>query len=322
MGGGGGGGGGGEEDGGGAAAAIVLDLDHLATDYAADHLATDYGAATPTGIVHATPLGRLVAAMPCPAFAASALPAADALRRLHALQLGDCGLAGLFTPDNLGPTSLASQPLAEPAGTEPAAPMAPAGEAFWRQLAAAAGYAASPASLHLLSGSDAVRAAAAAAGVGVGARPLGAATAADPNPPDRALLSALRCCSSIATDAAARCAYLAAKVPIDEAALSAPVAAQLRDALAATRAAAAGLSDASDARGGGTLRVTDVGAGGLSMLPRLARLAAAAGYATVEYLALEADVVLVEAACRRLQDEEGFTLAAEATEAAGAAGVA
>ena len=83
--------------------------------------------------------------------------------------------------------------------------------------------------LHLLSESDAVRAAAAAAGVGVGARPLGAATAADPNPPDRALLSALRCCSSIATDAAARCAYLAAKVPIDEAALSTSVASQLRE---------------------------------------------------------------------------------------------
>jgi len=325
-GGGSGGGGGGEEDGGGAAAAIVLDLDHLATDYATDHLATDYGAATPTGIVHATPLGRLVAAMPCPAFAVSALPAADALRRLHVLQLGGCGLAGLFTPDSLGPAPLASSPLALPLdpalpGTEPAAPMAPAGEAFWRQLAAAAGYAASPALLHLLSESDAVRAAAAAAGVGVGARPLGAATAADPNPPDRALLSALRCCSSIATDAAARCAYLAAKVPIDEAALCTSVAAQLRDALAVTRAAAAGLSDASDARGGGTLRVTDVGAGGLSMLPRLARLAAAAGYAAVEYLALEADVVLVEAACRRLQDEEGFVLAAEAVGAAAGATV-
>ena len=128
-GGGGGGGGGGEEEDDGAVAAIVLDLDHLATDYATDHLATDYGAATPTGIVHATPLGRLVGAMPCPAFAASALPAADALRRLHALQLGGCGLAGLFTPDSLDPKPLAPSPLAPPRtdpalpGTEPAAPV-------------------------------------------------------------------------------------------------------------------------------------------------------------------------------------------------------
>ena len=36
----------------------------------------------------------------------------DALRRLHALKLGGCGLAGLFTPDSLDPKSLAPSPLA------------------------------------------------------------------------------------------------------------------------------------------------------------------------------------------------------------------
>ena len=81
------------------------------------------------------------------------------------------------------------------------------------------------------------------------------------------------CRAARAADAAARAAYLTAKVPVDQQAISAEVAAKLQAQLAEMRSQAAAEAGGGAAPAGGPLlRVTDVGAGGLSMLGRAADL--------------------------------------------------
>lgn len=230
--------------------AIILDVDSLADAAALENTGNKPGT-TPTGIVHRTALGDLLAVVPYRTLAVSSRPPHESERALARLGLGIKSHAmSLATPD------VASKIVA------PRTALVTASDALCRVMTA---------------GSN-----------GLVASPLvGPGCAAD-----RALLCALGCCSPRVDDGPSRVAYLTAKRPIDAAAYSAEVRHALASALSAAR---------NTTTGTGTLRVFDLGAGTLSMLPVVAAAAAQGGWSSLDYCAFDADQSLVDAAARQLR---------------------
>ena len=264
-------------------AAIALDLDSLlaaapdaSPDAASGRAAVEEaGAGSPTGIVHRSPLAALVAAMPTPLVAWTALPreeAGEALARCCGLSAAAHNVAFRRADEAIGEGAGEAMDAATPhsCGAVSAAPpyvVITASEATRAKLPPHAG-----ASLPL----------------------LGRGCAAD-----RALLAALGCTSPRTDDAQQRVAYLTAKRPVDRAAYSGAVLAALQEALAARLASCrAGAA----AAGGGArtppLRVFDVGAGTLSMFPVVRRAAERAGWGAMHYCAFDTDDALLAAARR------------------------
>ena len=86
-----------------------------------------------------------------------------------------------------------------------------------------------------------------------------------------------------------RAADLTAKRPIDAKAYCPEVRRALAASLAAMRTAASATSASANSPNSTTLRVFDLGAGTLSMLPVVAAAAAEGGYTAVDYNAFDAD---------------------------------
>ena len=245
---------------------VALDLDSLTAqaDAEAAAAAGSVADATPTGIVHANPLGALVGAMPNEIVAFSSVAWDDAKAAMARV----CGLSP--TAHNVR--------------------IVPRGEVMGD---AASAHAVLTASTTTEAGLSPHR----------GIPRIGPTCTAD-----RALLAALNCCSARADDGASRVAYLAAKRPIDKAAYSGHVLAALEAALAALlsvrRAAAPSRGiDVGDAPASTPslaseqpLRVFDLGAGTLSMLPVITAAAERAGWPSVHYLAFDSDAALLDAA--------------------------
>ena len=95
-------------------------------------------------------------------------------------------------------------------------------------------------------------------------------------PLDARFMRALKCRESVTEDPAE---YLAAKVDLDDTAINSEVRLQLVNELRESR----------DKCGENKLRVLDIGAGALSMLPRVESIASEAGFACMDYSAFESD---------------------------------
>ena len=292
-------------------AAVVLDLDSLSGSLRTEEASSDgLSGDTPSGIVHRTPLSAITSAMPYPLAVASAQPAAEALAALRRLGIdADAQPVVMLSPDVAGLSGLnggAAQPGTAPTSTA----------AFWVAAArsigraplggpAADGLAARP--LLVVSASAATHAAVQTSGLAVAPSPL--VTAACPW--DRATLAGLGCCRARDDGPEARVAYLAAKRPIDAAAYNREVLAALERALKqrVPRLTVTSRPHAS-ARPtmAATLRVFDLGAGTLSMLPVVVAAAARAGYDALEYAAFDSDADLLEAAAAAQITSHGYVV--------------
>lgn len=109
---------------------------------------------------------------------------------------------------------------------------------------------------------------------------------------DRALLASVGCTSARDDGGAARAAYLSAKLPIDQAAYNPAVSRALDVSLAELYAAGAA--------GTAALRVFDLGAGTLSMLPLLEGATRRTGWPSLHYYAFDLDASLLDASARSL----------------------
>ena len=296
-------------------AAVVLDLDSLGGSARMEEASADGRSGdTPSGIVHRTPLSAITSVMPYLLAVASAQPAAEALAALRRLGIdADAQPVVMLSPDVAG-LSGSNGGAAQPGTALGATPTSTA--AFWAAAArsigraplgapAADGMAARP--LLVVSASAATHAAVQASGVAVAPSPLVTATCAW----DRATLAGLGCCRARDDGPEARVAYLAAKRPIDAAAYNREVLAALERALkqrvprsTVTSRPHPGARPTMTA----TLRVFDLGAGTLSMLPVVVAAAARAGYDALEYAAFDSDADLLEAAAAALITSHGYVV--------------
>lgn len=253
-----------------AGAAVMIDVDSLEALATASKRSEDGETSTPTGIVHRRPLGTLTSAIPhqCVAFSRRSdveeVRAAMELLGLHSVAMPLALISADTAPNAIGSELLKQAVLSSKDGGEACLITADS---------------------HLLSAAIASHS----------VRPVpavGADFAAD-----RALLSALGCCTPRRDDAASRVGYLTAKRPIDEAAYNQSVLRALHEALSTScrQKAAQSLSAAQP-----ELRVFDIGAGTLSMLPLVHTAASSSGFVRMHYSAFDSDSSLLEAAVNDL----------------------
>ena len=246
--------------------AVLIDVDAL--EDAQRRAAAAGEGSTPTGIVHRRPLGALTSVLPHTVCAFSRRATADEAK---ACVTGLGMDAGGMRIALLGPEGAAAASTAE-------CLLAEAGVGEGRTV----GVVSSDAAAHAMMAAQSRR-----------VRPIpvvGADFAAD-----RALLTAVGCCTPRKDDAASRVAYLTDKRPIDERAYSRETLRALQEALGEARARK---TRAAPPSGGAPaeLRVFDLGAGTLSMLPLVSSAAQGAGFGKVRYLAFDSDQSLLDAA--------------------------
>ena len=264
---------------------MVLDLDSLDNQAAASSSSI---ATTPTGIVHSTPLGTLLASTPHRLVALTNSTADAASLKLEKLGLSTTTHAlTLLTPDVL--TRIQRT------------------RAHWPRVAAALGLDGGNSNdgptrkLLVVSADEATRTATSATrGLGLEKGVVQASVVAPLVGPtcavDRAMLCTLGCCSARTDDGPSRIAYLSAKRPIDAAAYSKAVGSALEAALVKQHPSYAYQRDPKTE----ALRVFDLGAGTLSMLPVIVAAAAKAGWSRLEYCAFDSDRCLLDAASNAL----------------------